>query len=122
MNKIILYSLFLIGIFISSIFYTLASYYFRFAEKNNIKFKYIFLVSIILGIFSYSIKIPVFYIFGKNINVMIINIIFLVTTFILVTLYSKIILKENIKLYTYIIIILIILLIILNNTLEYLNF
>ena len=122
MNKIVLYGLFIIGIILSSIFYTLASYYFRFADDNNIKFKYIFIISIILGIISYSIKIPTFYYFAKNINIMFINIIYLVITFIFVTLYSKFILNEQIKLHTYIIIILVVLLIILNGLLDYFNF
>jgi hypothetical protein len=115
MNNLIKYILFILGIILSSTFYTLASYYFRYAENKNIKFIYIFILSIIFGIISYMIKIPTFYYFGKDLNIMIINIYFLVTTFIIVTLYSKFILNENIPSYTYIILILIILLIILNN-------
>jgi uncharacterized protein (DUF486 family) len=118
MNKIILYGLFIIGTICSSIFYTLASYYFRLGESRNIKFMYIYIISIILGICSYLIKVPVFYFLGKKMNVMIINITFLVITFILVTLFSKFVLKENIPTHTYLIIILIILLIILNNILD----
>jgi hypothetical protein len=119
MNIIIRYILLFLCIIISAIFYILASYYFRYAEQNNIKFIYIYLISIILGIISYSIKIPVFHFFGKDISIMILNIIFLVISFIIVIFYSKYVLNEKIPIYTYIISILIVLLIILNNILEY---
>ncbi len=118
MNKIILYILFIIGIILSSIFYTLASYYFRIGESRNIKFIYIYIISIFLGLMSYSIKIPIFYYFGKQFSIMIINTIYLIVTFILVTLYSKFVLEENIPIHTYLIIFLIVLLIILNDILN----
>lgn len=116
--KIFIYIFFFIGIICASFFYTMASYYFRFAEKKNLKFRYILLISIILGMISYSIKIPIFYYFGKDLSIMIMNIYYLITTFIIVSLYSKFILLEKIKLHTYIIITLIILLIILDNILN----
>ena len=119
MNNIILYSIFIIGILISASFYTLGSYFFRLGEKYNMKFINIYILSILFGLMSYLIKIPTFYYVGKKISVMIINIIFLVTTFILVILYSKFILNENIPIHTYIILTLIILLIILNHILDY---
>ena len=118
MNKLLFYILFIGAIFLSSFFYTGASYYFRYGEMNNIKFIYIYLISMILGMISYSIKIPVFYYFGKELSVFIINTIFLVVIFISVTLYSKFILNEKIKTHTYIICALIILLLILNNLLN----
>jgi hypothetical protein len=118
MNKILSYIFFIIGIFIGSIFYTLASFYFKYAEKYNIKFIYIFLVSILFGICSYSIKIPVYYFFGKNMNVLLLNIIFLVLSFIVVMLYSKFILNEKIPFYSILIIVIILLLIILNHILD----
>lgn len=119
MNKIISFYLLFIGIIFASIFYTFASFYFRFAENNNIKFNYIFAISIILGIISYSIKIPTFYYFGKNINIKLINIIYLAVTFIFVTLYSNIILKEPTSMHTFIITFLIVSLLILNYALDY---
>ena len=54
-------------------------------------------------------------------NIMIINIIFLIISFILVVLYSKYILNEKIPIYTYIIIFLIIILILLNYILDIYN-
>jgi len=118
MNDIILYSLFIIGVLLSSFFYTFGSYFFRLGEKYNIKFIYIYIISIICGILSYSVKVPLFYYIGKKMSVMIINIIFLIAVFISTTLYSKFILNEVIPLHTYIIITLIILLIILNHYLD----
>jgi uncharacterized protein (DUF486 family) len=118
MNKILLYGLFICGVIISSIFYTLASYYFRIGEARNIKFIYIYAISIILALISYLIKIPVFYFLGKEMSIMIINITFLIISFIVVTLYSKFVLDEKIPFHTYIILTLIVLLILLNNILE----
>lgn len=114
MNKIVLFILFLIGVIFGSIFYTLASYYFRYGKMHNIKFFYIFLISIFFGIISYSIKVPIFYFLGKDYTIMFINVIFLITTFVVVTLYSKFILSEEIQTHTYIIFALIVLLLMLN--------
>jgi hypothetical protein len=118
MNKLLLYICFFTGIFLGSFFYTFGSYYFRYAEANNIKFTYIFIVSLFLGMISYSIKIPIFYYFGKELNVFFINTVFLVTVFISVILYSKFVLNEKIEIHTYIICTLILLLLITNNILS----
>ena len=118
MNKIVMYSLFIIGTVIASMFYTFGSYYFRIGESRKIKFIYIYLISIFFGLLSYSIKVPIFYHFGKKMSVMIINAMFLVITFISVTLFSKFILNEEIPMHTYLILILIVLLIVLNDVLE----
>ena len=118
MNKEISYIFLIIGIVLAAIFYSIGSYYFRYGQLNNIKFIYIFIISLTCGIISYLIKIPVFYFFGKNLTIMYINIIFLITSFIIITLYSKIILNEQIKIHTYIIFFFIISLIILDNLLN----
>jgi len=117
MNSIVNYILFTIGLLLSCTFYTIASYYFRFGQENNIKFKYIYLISLAFGLLSYSIKIPTFYFFGKNFKVMFIHIIFLIASFITVLLYSKFYLKEEIHLHSLIIFTIIILLLILDNIL-----
>jgi len=118
MNKIITYTYLTLGIILAAIFYILASYYFRYGEYHNIQFQYIFIISVCLGIISYMIKIPIFYYLGKDLSVMVINIIFLIIAFILVILYSKFILREVIPMYTYIIIVMIVLLILLNHFLD----
>jgi hypothetical protein len=118
LSKITMFILLVIGILISSYFYTIGSYYFRYAETMNLKFRYIFIISLICGIISYSIKIPLYYYLGKYNNIMMINILYITITFIIVTLYSKYILKENIPLHTYIIIFIILLLLIFNSLLD----
>jgi len=118
MNKILYRLIFFIGLFLACIFYIFGSYYFRLAEIGNDKFTKIFLISILCALISFSIKIPTFYFFAKDLNVMLINIIYITITFILVVLFSKFVLKETIKLYTYIIIFLVVLLILLNSFLD----
>ena len=117
-HDIINHILLLIGIIIASIFYVIASYYFRYGEKLNETFLKIFLISLLFGLLTIIVKIPFFYFFGKDISVMVIHIIFLIISFIIVILYSRFILNEEIKLHTYIILILIVLLILLNHFLE----
>jgi uncharacterized protein (DUF486 family) len=118
MNKSILFILLIIGIITSSIFYTMASYYFRIAEKKHIPFAHIFMISLLFGIISYSIKIPVYYFFGKNLSVFMINIFFLVITFIFVVCFSYFVLKEKIEKHTYIISFIVVCLLILNDILS----
>lgn len=118
MNNIILYFLFMLGILLSAFFYTIGSYSFRLGEKNNIKFTYIYIYSIIFGLLSFIIKIPIFYYFGNKISIILINTVFLLIVSILVNLYSKFILNENIPLYRYCIFFLIILLVIISNILD----
>ena len=103
MSKILYHLIFFIGLFLACIFYIFGSYYFRLVETSNDKFIKILLISILCGLISFSIKIPTFYFFAKDLNVMLINIIYVTITFILVVLFSKFVLKETIKLYTYII-------------------
>ena len=112
MNNTLLNILLFLGIMLGCVFYISGSYYFRYASENNIKFKYILIISILLGIMSYLIKIPVFYYFGNNFSIMHLNLFFLVISFIMVCFYSKFILKEDIQIHTYIIMSIIVLLII----------
>jgi uncharacterized protein (DUF486 family) len=109
----------LIGIILSSLFYVIGTYYFRFEKHHSNNFTKILLISLLFGMCSYFIKIPIFHFFGKNHEIAFINIIFLVFTFIFLNLYSKYILHESIKTHTYIIICLIIGLILLNDILNY---
>lgn len=112
MNNTLLNILLFLGIVSGCVFYISGSYYFRYASENNIKFKYILIISILLGCISYLIKIPVFYYFGGNFSIMHLNLFFLVISFIMVCFYSKFILKEDIQIHTYIIMSIIVLLII----------
>lgn len=118
-KDIFIYSFFFVGITLSCIFYILGTYYFKYGIKNNIKFKYIYITSIIFGLMSYSIKVPLFYYFLKDISILLINAYFLIIVFILTTLYSKFILNEKVFIHTYIILFVIILLLILNSYLNH---
>ncbi len=118
MSNIITYLFFFIGLTLSALLYTFGSYYFRFGQENNIKFKYILIISLILGICSYLIKIPTFYYFGRSFQIIFIHIIFLITSFIIVVLYSKFYLKEEIKLHSLIIFFIIVMLLVLDSILN----
>jgi hypothetical protein len=118
MNKKLLYFLFFIGLIISSIFYTFSSYYFRLGEQLKIKFEYIYIISILFGIISYLIKIPVYYYLGKELSVLFIHVCFLVISFTLLVFYSFYILSEKIPLHTIIIMIFIFILLVLNDILD----
>lgn len=115
LDKIILLS----GIILYSITYVFGSYYFRLGIQNKKSFSHIFLVSIIIGLVSFLIKIPIFYFYATNMNIIILHVITTSIIFITAVLYSYFILNENIPLHTYIIIFLIIFLIILNNWLDF---
>jgi hypothetical protein len=112
------YFLLLIGITISSIFYVLGSYYFRAIDYTKNNFINVYIISCLLGLISFMIKIPIFYYLAKKYTIRVINIFYLIIAFILIVLYSKYVLNEGIPLYTYIIIIIILILIILNNILD----
>jgi len=114
MNKMIYY----IGILVSAIFYVFGSYYFKLAEQYDIKFTYIFSLSILLGIISYCIKIPLYYYFSKNIHINLSNAIFTALVFLILIFYSKFILNETIPFHSIVISFLIILLILLNYILD----
>jgi len=109
----------LIGIILSSLFYVLGSYYFRLEEYHHNNFTKILVISLLFGMCSYFIKIPIYHFYGKDRPVTFINIIFLVFTFIFLSIYSKYILHEEPKFHTYIIICIIIGLILLNDILDY---
>lgn len=121
MNKLLLYFLFFIGLVISSIFYTFSSYYFRLGEQLNVKFQYIYIISIIFGLISFLIKIPIYYYFGKNFNILTIHVYFLVITFSLLYFYSYYILSEKIPLHTIIILFTIIMLLVINDLIDIFN-
>jgi hypothetical protein len=121
MNNIFINIIFIIGIIFSGIFHVLGSFYFKYAKINKLSFLKIFLISMLFGILSYIVKIPIFYFFSQKMNIITINIIYIIITFILIILYSYFILNEKIPIYTIIISILILLLIILNYLLDIKN-
>ena len=118
MNKAFIYILFFLGTLIAAFFYVIGSYYFRYGQENNIKFKYILLISVFFGILSYLLKVTTFYFCAKKIKVLLLHIIFLLFSSVIVYIYSKFYLKEKIKIQSLVIYIIIILLIILDSLLN----
>ena len=66
----------LIGIILSSLFYVLGSYYFRLEQHHHNNFTKILVISLLFGMCSYFIKIPIFHFYGKDRPVTFINIIY----------------------------------------------
>ena len=84
LGKIILLS----GIILYSITDVFGTYYFRLGQENKESFSYIFFVSIIIGLVSFLIKIPLFYFYSGKMNVIILHIITTSIIFIIAVLYS----------------------------------
>jgi len=104
----------IIGIFIYSIFYILASYGYNYWDKNNKSFQFIYIISIILGIISYMIKVPLFYFFDKQ-NMFSTYILYLSISSIVMVIFSIYVLKEEVPITSYIVLLLVFLLVCFNE-------
>ena len=100
----------IIGLFFYSILHTMGSFGYKYWKNHGKQFSYIFLVSVFLGTISYFIKVPLFYFYASQTAVLT-YIIYMVELAIVVTIYSKIVLKEHIALHTYITLLILILLV-----------
>jgi len=107
----------ILGLFLYSIFYVLATFGYKLLAKRGKRFEFIFIISLIFAIIAYIIKIPLFYYYDLN-NTLTTYILYIVIITISVIVYSKFILHENIARHTYIILLTIVLLVMLN---EYLS-
>lgn len=103
-----------VGIFIFSIFYVIASFGYKFFSNKGYSFKYIFAGSLLAAIIAYCIKIPLFYYYGKD-DVITIYILYTAILSITVSLYAKFILHSKVYTHTYVILSLVVLLVILNE-------
>ena len=109
-----------VGLIICSILYVLATFGYKYLDQRGYGFKFIYLVSLLLGIILYSIKIPLFYYYDLS-NTIVTYILYMtIMTFVLI-LYSKFVLHENIESHTYIILTCVIGLVILNEYLSSLD-
>ena len=117
--KIYNYIILTIGLTFFSVASIIASLGYKYYEKKERSFWFIFFISLFFGIISYFIKIPLLYYYGKEdtLSTYILSIVIL--TF-LVMLHSKYILSEKIQLHTDIITILIVFLVVLNAYLSFL--
>ena len=108
------YFLFVILIFCSAIFYSFGNFYSKIPGVTQIFWK-IFFVSIIFVLIEYSFRIPAVVILGKNMSSVLIYTIIQVITFFCVILFSKFVLKEEVKPITYGLLVVIMTLIVAHN-------
>ena len=90
------YILFLILIFISAIFYNFGNFYSKIPGVSN-NFWKIFFISILCVIAEYTIRVPAIFFLVKNMSSVLIYTIIQVITFFCVLLFSKFVLKEEVK-------------------------
>ena len=121
MNSIFInWIILIIGMIIYASFHIIGSYGYKFWEKQKKSFEFIFIVGVLLGTISYSIKVPLFYFFGKQ-NIIALYIIYLVILSIILVLFTKFFFKEEVPIHTYIILFLIILLLCIDQLLTIKN-
>jgi len=108
----------IVGLFLYSVLHVLGSYGYKYWEKQGKGMSFIFFIGIFFGFLSYVIKVPLFYFYGTQSSVLI-YIIYLVVLSIVVVWFSKIVLKEQEELHTYITLIIVVLLAAYN---QYLSF
>ena len=108
------YGLFLILIFCSAIFYSYGNFYSKIPGVSQ-NFWNIFFVSILFVIIEYSFRIPAIVILGKNKSSVLMYTIIQVITFVVIILFSKFVLKEEVKPITYGLLVIIMTLIVAHN-------
>jgi uncharacterized protein (DUF486 family) len=108
------YFLFVVLIFCSAIFYSFGNFYSKIPGISQSFWK-IFFVSIIFVLIEYSFRIPAVVILGKNMSSVLIYTIIQVITFFCVLLFSKFVLKEEVKPITYGLLVVIMTLIVAHN-------
>lgn len=110
----------ILGLIIVSIIYVLATFGYVYLQTLGYSFKSIYIISILLGMLLYSIKIPLFYYYDLD-NTLITYLLYTIIISITVVLYSRIVLKETIHTHTYVILVAILMLFILNDYLTILK-
>lgn len=108
------YILFLILIFCSAIFYSYGNFYSKIPGISQ-NFWNIFFISILFVIIEYSFRIPAIVILGKNMSSVLMYTIIQVITFVVIILFSKFVLKEEVKSITYGLLVIIMTLIVVHN-------
>jgi hypothetical protein len=108
----------IIGISLASILHVVGTFGYKYWKTQSNSAWFIILLGILLGSSSYVVKVPLFYYYAKQ-NVLSTYILSISIISIVITLFSKFILKEQIQMHTYIILLLVVILLSYN---EYLNF
>ena len=114
MSENMSYILFLILIFISAIFYNFGNFYNKLPGVSQ-SFWNIFFISMAFVIIEYSFRLPAIFFLAKNMSSVLIYTIVQVITFFCVILFSKFVLKEEVKPITYGLLVLIMTLIVAHN-------
>jgi uncharacterized protein (DUF486 family) len=114
MSENMSYILFLILIFISAIFYNFGNFYSKLPGVSK-NFWNIFFISMLFVIIEYSFRLPAIFFLAKNMSSVLIYTIVQVVTFFCVILFSKFVLKEEVKPITYGLLVLIMTLIVAHN-------
>ena len=102
-----------LGLIVVSIIYVLATFGYAYLQTKGYSFKPIYIISILLGMLLYIIKIPLFYYYDLD-NTLITYLLYTIIISITVVFYSRIVLKETIHTHTYVIMITILMLFIFN--------
>ena len=108
------YILFVFLLFCSAIFYSFGNFYSKIPGVNQ-NFWRIYFISILFVVIEYSFRIPAVVILGKNMSSVLIYTIIQVITFFVVILFSKFVLKEEVKPITYGLLVIIMTLIVAHN-------
>jgi uncharacterized protein (DUF486 family) len=108
------YILFLILIFCSAIFYNFGNFYSKIPGVSQ-NFWNIFFISMLFLITEYSFRLPAIFFLAKNMSSVLIYTVVQVITFFCVILFSKFVLKEEVKPITYGLLVLIMTLIVAHN-------
>jgi len=103
-----------LGLIIVSIIYVLATFGYAYLQTIGYSFKSIYIISILLGMLLYIIKIPLFYYYDLD-NTLITYLLYTIIISITVVFYSRIVLKETIHKHTYVIMVAILILFIFNG-------
>ena len=88
--------LFIILLFFAGIFYSFGNFYNKIPGVSN-NFWKVFFISLLFVIVEYSIRVPAIFYLVKNMNSVLIYTIVQVVTFFVVILFSKYLLKEEVK-------------------------
>jgi len=107
-----------IGLIIYAIFNTLASYSFKYLIPLGKSMEYIFLIEMFFILIAYMAKIPLYFFFAGPNGVTTLHVLDIAIYTVIVVLYARFYLKEQVHMHTVIILNIIIALTILNEVLN----
>ena len=114
MSENLNYILFVFLLFCSAIFYSYGNFYSKIPGVSQ-NFWRIYFMSILFVVIEYSFRIPAIVILGKNMSSILTYTVIQVITFFVVILFSKFVLKEEVKPITYGLLVIIMTLIVAHN-------